>query len=613
MVLYTNNLIKGNSYMKSFQKHKNWILLTISAIIVFLFVFISNRISPFLIDNDNFLLKTLVSGEVTGRPEFQLYYIGIVFGSLVSSLYKLTGNGIPWFGIILMLALALVLISVMYYSVKQCQNTISAMFIWGISLLVVIAFFYRFFAETQYTIISGIVGCGAVFLFLLADSEDLRSNRLLIVLLFAFSLLSYSLRSKGFIMLFPFLGMIFVSKFCDILFFHQTEAHSSAGKRKSLVNLFALSLVLILSCFINFSTNLLGYSSDEWKEFDAYTDSRTVIYDYTGYPDYNENIDLYQAQGITESSYVAATSHYNLLLDQNINVDSMYSIATTAHNIRQASKLPFVAELKDLALKIIDRNLFDYTDRPINLLVFWMYFCLVIIGVLSRKYRMLLDILFIIIARMFDWIYLVYNGRYPFRVTQIIFIAELFCLIGIAINYKIWELPVISFKGKLLRPLTALMFLGIIGISIRFGIPVVKDVKYSTVAFGDLSTSFVELEEYLEDHPNNFYYLEMSNLHYREKTLDTRIRPYENYIYMGSWVVNSPWYKHKLERHGIENPAQAIINRDDIFIIYQVTDLYSRDYLDDLFEEHYPGTVVEKVDELVTSNGFVYEFLSVHK
>lgn len=140
-----------------------------------------------------------------------------------------------------------------------------------------------------------------------------------------------------------------------------------------------------------------------------------------------------------------------------------------------------------------------------------------------------------------------------------------------------------------------------------------KGVKDTTHGFDVLSSFFMELEQYLEAHPGNFYFFDMSNLHYRKRTLDTRERPYENYIYMGGWLTSSPWYNHKLEEKGINNPAQSIIEREDILIIYQVPDGYSRDFLQDFFDDHYPGAVVDKEDELSTAFGITYEFLSVHR
>lgn len=599
--------------MKSQSNGRNVILFSITLILVATFVIVANKISPFLIDNDNIYFKTMASGEMTGSPEPHMYYIRMIFGLIVTGLYKLTGNGIPWFGLLLVGLMATVLLTVTYSLVKECRKLYSVIIMYAVCVIVMISFFYRYFVDTQFTVVSGMVGACAVFLLALTDvSKSVKENAAKIAGFGIFSLLSYSIRSNGFLMLFPFIGVVFFIKLLDICvpLYKEKRLFSAFKPYKTLaVTLF----VFLISFGLNLSVDGIGYRSSEWQDFKRYTDYSTVIVDYNGWPDYEANEALYNDNGITKSSYNAASQHYNLLLDPSINADSFKALALASEAIKEEGSSPLVTRLCDTLTTIVKRNLTDYTDRPLNLLVFWLYFSVIIMSIISKKYRVLRDILFIIVARMFDWVYLVYNGRYPFRVTQIIYFAELFALLAFIINYRLWELPSRKDGRSRFPILAAVVLAGIVGISARFGLVVMKGVKETSHGFDVLSSSFVELEQYLEAHPDNFYYFDMSNLHYRERTLDTRERPYENYIYMGGWLTSSPWYNHKLEEKGIKNPAQSLIEREDILIIYQVTDGYSRDFLQDFFDDHYPGAVVDKEDELSTAFGITYEFLSVHR
>ena len=128
--------------MKSQSNGRNVILFSITLILVAAFVIVANKISPFLIDNDNIYFKTMASGEMTGSPEPHMYYIRMIFGLIVTGLYKLTGNGIPWFGLLLVGLMATVLLTVTYSLVKECRKLYSVIIMYAVCVIVMISFFY---------------------------------------------------------------------------------------------------------------------------------------------------------------------------------------------------------------------------------------------------------------------------------------------------------------------------------------------------------------------------------------------------------------------------------------------------------------------------------------
>ena len=153
------------------------------------------------------------------------------------------------------------------------------------------------------------------------------------------------------------------------------------------------------------------------------------------------------------------------------------------------------------------------------------------------------------------------------------------------------------------------MISGIIFSGIRFGMPVMRGMYQHVSGIRRMSVCFTELEKYLENHSDNFYYFDMSHLYYMEDALAFVPAEYENYVYMGSWMPNSPWYREKMEHFGITDVAEALLTNEHVFILYQQVDFDTRDFLDDYFDEHYPGTELKVVDEFASSNGFHYEVL----
>ncbi len=175
--------------------------------------------------------------------------------------------------------------------------------------------------------------------------------------------------------------------------------------------------------------------------------------------------------------------------------------------------------------------------------------------------------------------------------------------------FVLWEIKRKKKEDIIINPIFIAMLLLVLATSIRFGIPVMIKNYESIKSFRKLSICFEELENYMEGHPDNFYFFDMSHLYYMEDTLSFEKKGYENYIYMGSWLVNSPWYNNKMREWGIDDPAKALLEKDNVYIVYQEVDFDTRDFLDYYFEEHYPGTSIEVVDTFISSNGFKYEIL----
>lgn len=582
------------------KKRKRLVIAGVSCLTVVALIILWNAITPFLIDNDNIYLKTIASGEMTGKPEAHMYYMGFLSGAWLSFLYSVTGNGIPWFGIFLCVCEGLVMGALLARTMAVCGNPREMIGVWGLCVIVFCMFFYHYFAKTQYTIATGFVGTCALFeLSLLSVKERTKSFFVKAIPFLIFAGWSFGMRDKGFLMLLPFLGMTFMGKVLD-------------GKTKQQVkNVFlagALFGMLLLAVFV---LNRMQYAGGEWKEFKEYTDASEVLFDFDGFPEYETNKELYGQMGIQRSSYEAITKHYNILLDPEINRDHMVQLAEVAERERLETQAPPLRKMLQVLKTIAEVNLLDYQDRPLNILVYLLYLFVVLLAIWEKKWLALRDVAFLIVARMFDWIYLVWFGRYPFRVTQIIYMAELMVLVAVILNHKLWETKKEkAWQRKMpAHPLFLLLCVLIIFSGVRFGYPVMKGTCQHVKGIREMSVCFPELEAYLASHPENFYYFDQSHLYYMEDTLSFQPSAYENYVYMGSWMPNSPWYRHKLERHGITDVAGALLSNEHVFILYQQVDFDNRDFLDAYFAEHYPGTEIRAVDTFTSSNGFRYEVL----
>lgn len=551
-----------------------------------------------MMTNDNFYLKSIASGEVTGAYETHLYYMGIISGMIIKLGYMLLPKA-PMFGMFFCFSTAAMLSYTLYRLLFSCKRMISAALLLFAYLFTVYAFFIQHIIKTEFTAITGFVGAEGIFsMFLLEEEKPFREYLKVLIPFVIFSLWSVGMRDKAYLMLLPFEGMILLGKLLSIIL---KKNHKAEEYRNFAALLIAFIAVTVIGC----GMNAIAYSGNEWKEFKRYTDASEKVYDFYGYPDYDENEELYSGLGITRSSYIAATEHYNILLDPAINADSMERLAYEGELLYNSKRGSFSDTIKDIFQKFIERNFTTYTERPINILAYLLYIIVFILAVLSKSRRAVFDICCIFFAGSFLWVYLIYGGRFPSRVTQIIFVCEIVLLVGVVIKRKLWEK----------KPAGIFLYVGIILIilsAIRFGLPVAKKQIGEVQSWYDFSVCFRELEEYLSKHPENRYYFDMSHLYYMEETLG-KPGEYENYVYMGSWMPNSPWYDEKLRSWGIEDVGAALIDKKDVYLIYQPVDFDTRDFLDDYYAEHYPGSRLRVVDRFVASNGMEYEILKGYR
>lgn len=582
------------------SRREQVVLSTVSVVsIVLFFMFLHNK-APFMLTNDNYYLRSIASGEMLGKPEAHLYHMGIVSGFPISLLYRLFPY-VSWFGAAICASVGAVLAVVLYKILQSCKRIWMQIAVYLIFFLAVYAFLGLHIWEPQYTTVTGIAGCGGVFLlFLYKPKEGNFFAKLLSCIPFLlFFVWSCGMRRKAFFMLLPFVGMIFV-------------AHVLDYGRKILPA--AAAFICVIAAVLG--ADRLAYISNEWREFRIYNDNREVIYDFNGFPDYDKYEEVYEELGIARSSYEAAAFHYNVLLDESINAEAMRRLAEISEQERIVNRPDFMTKIRQIAEEFFERQLLSYMDRPLNILVFFLYAFVFVTALAERKFRCLRDLAFVVIARMFDWIYLLYYGRDPARVTQIIYVAELVVLLGLIIKYdlagagramddpdraekakkNIKGMPILM-DGKLF-----VLVIGVTALCFRFGIPKAEGVKGEVKSWETASETYREMMAYFSAHPDRIYFFDMNLLYYMEEAMEGNDPPVSNYVYMGSWMPHSPWYARKFEEWGIADPAEALIEDERVYLVYHVTEGSDYGFLSDYYEEHFPGSRIEVTETVNTYN-----------
>ena len=624
------NQVKG---IGKIRKIDSLVLLMLAVLTVLALFIRFHQLSPFIYQtNDDLFLKTIASGEVTGTPDAHLYFIGYPIGLLISSLYKIA-PALPWYGIFLCFSFGLTLVIVLFELMKAEAKWISRVLTIVLFAVTVYGMLFLHIAELQFTMVTGTVGAGAVFLFYMADcsgswKECLKSS----IAFLAVCAFALCIRRDGALMLLPILGMIWLGKFLDAGHgsAKDSETVSLIGRKiaKTRRNLLGLAIILAGLILLVTGVEKLAYHTDTWKTFRDYTQARATVYDYDGYPDYEENQDVYDSLGITEASYEAAAHHYSILLDDHISAEALNRLLTCGSRDEGS----VMVRLQEMFSAFVERHL-SYTDRPLNLFVYAEYLLFFTIAVLGKNKKAIRDILFLVAGRMVIWIYLLYLGRYPSRVTQAIYLTELILLLAIAWKNRLWENHMQkeqgqkeqgqkeqgqkdNMPGKLLWEKRmwisfAAGVLILMAVVVRFGLPKAAAARSEASSRATFSEAFTELNGYFAQHPDQFYLLDMNSFSsFTEDALQGGENSYDNYALMGSWLPHSPWYQVKYKHQGITDVEQQALQGNAIYFVFMDTPDTGYEYLTDYYQALDPEVQISKADEVVTQNGVTFLILS---
>lgn len=618
---------KQPSKKQNFSLHNfctPYILGIFSALVVLLLFCHFHRLSPFIYQtNDDLFLKMILSGKMTGTPQARSFYLSYPTGLLLSCLYKLFPQ-LPWYGLFFCFTIALTMTIVLYFLLKLEKSLPIRILTVVLFCLFSYGFLFLHIAELQFTTTTAIAGCGALFLFTLANPansfrETLKNYSGFLLL----SAYSFCLRGQAFLMFLPMIGMIGLGKYLDAGHAPSVPLFRLNKQRKNLFALAAIFIAVIASLFL---IEKLAYSREDWYTFSAYTEASEAVYDYEGYPDYDAHQEIYTALGITRSSHEAAAHYYSIALEPNINQETMETLASIIKQERRLSPSELPKKLRDMAEFFLDRHL-SYTDRPLNLLVYCCYILFFICGIFAKNQKALRDILFLGFARMVIWAYLIFYGRLPSRVSQSVYLAELVILLAIAFGNQLWSFHHYSdstnnaqapsaartnasaskyentAKNRLCSAFWIMSTIFLTFVCLRFGFPKAKAAAWEASSRLQFSQSFVDITNYFKAHPDNLYYLDMNSFgSFTEDALQSPQGVYDNFLYLGSWMPHSPWYNAKFQRDGIINPAKALYENPNVFVVFMNTEGISYDYLADFYAENYPGVSLEIVDTVNVSN-----------
>ena len=565
------------------------ILLAVGLLLYF------TRISPVIYEtNDDLFLKWIASGEMTGDPEAKMYYIGLPAGIILSSLYKLAPD-LPWYGLYQLAAIAAVMAVISGGILSLVEKPLLRLLSLAAFGLGAYGFFFYHVAELQFTFTTAFLGAGAVFAYgvSILSAENKKTHRLWSILFWLMTFWSISIRLKAFLMLTPILAVLGVGG----LFFSKDPADSEARKsaRKRILITSFVGCGLLVAVYLQ---DLAVYGTGEWKEFRDYKNAEEMVTDYYHYPDYDTYRELYDRYDIGPAAYTAASSHYLVELQPWINASSMADVAATAKaNYRSLSFGEFIRAFWD-------RHMISYMDRPLNILVYALYLFVTLWIMGLRRWGELKELAVLVMARTVIWSYLIYMERLPVRVSHGVYAAELACLLVILLKVQ----------KKAGRKASAVMGIlaaaMVMALTVRFGFPKAAAAGYDARSKCENGKIFAEVRGYFAEHPHQVFLLDVHSFeYYTENALVGRVDETDNWLFLGSWMAESPWYDKKYDRLGIEDPDNCFFTDPDVKAVFLKVSGDEYEYFEDFCRERYPEKQVYVEDIIHTSAGLEFAVL----
>ena len=235
--------------------------------------------------NDDNYLASVIYG-VRGASSAHTVYISSLLSGLLSFLQR-SVPALPWYTLFQCAVLFASFVSAGFVILRRDLpgRKLKA----GIFLLV---FARECFVKMQYTKTASIATLAGILLF----SSALLSRERKPLQVFAGSLLilcGFLLRKESFLLssaiMVPYLIYLCIRRLPSL-------------SRKSLLLRCIPCVVLAGACAASFLADRANYASPEWQNYLKFNSLRTELTDY-GFPDYDENIQLYRSLGMTQDDY----------------------------------------------------------------------------------------------------------------------------------------------------------------------------------------------------------------------------------------------------------------------------------------------------------------------
>lgn len=519
------------------------------------FIILAKIFPPVFETNDDRTMRSIIQGDYGEKYSAYPIYMGYPLSLLLSRLY-MTLPVIPWYGAFFsgcIILSALIVVGNIIFDKKNSRKQTS------IILFILVVVYISIFLIQQFTVVSGILMCTAIYLCVN------NKSKIAIILL---GCLSFEIRSNVFLMLSPFLIAAGI--------WHEYE--SKIEVKRTIKEVLPLFIIIVSIFMIGTTINRVAYSSKEWKEYNDYNHERTVLYDNKYFCDSSEYKEECLKAGISEKEYYL-TNTYQILLDKDIGIGQIQKINSVIEEKKKDNVFVKMVKVIYYLLKNSLIAYWKYTFILILLDIMWLFF---------NKYKKQKVIIYLctMLGKYVIFSYLVWIARLPERVFIPLFIATLMFIVDdIAKN---------SSKKRIHMMINVLVLVCSV---------LILNAKVS--AYQQLrlqNKQYYTVCEYCEKNKNSKYMLGINGISscsaYVLENKKTKL------FYLEPWLSKSPIINEYLKNNHSLDFGQMLLKKDVYYILYAHSPIEEfQNYMDNRFN----GVQVKKVYE-INENYYVYKF-----
>ena len=372
--------------------------------------------------NDDMAIKDILAGVYTGTPDGHTNQMLYPLGLAISCLYNLLPN-VPVFGIFLSVCFGISFTMITYRMQGFFKNVRVKVVTMILMVLVFLSLLLWELIYVQYSVVCGVLAGTACFWFYTtpADSsigEFWKKNIPALLLVW----LAFNIRSEMVLLTSPFIAVVGIWHWAEGT---RVEKENYIGIEKKKNWKYVLSkgnickyiifvVVLLLGLGLFSGTEYLAYRGAEWQQYRGFFDARTEVYDYTWYPNYEEQKEFYETNGISELQY-RLIDNYNFGLDESITENTLETIASYGERPKMYGSVSY--RIKWSLLKLVERN-FLLQDAPYNYFVLAGYGLVIGLAVVQKDKKYIWKLILLVIMRCIPWFYLLYVQRAVDRITH---------------------------------------------------------------------------------------------------------------------------------------------------------------------------------------------------
>ena len=557
------------------------------AMVGFLFLVLSFGFDFYYDLNDDVLIKDIVSGAYTGTPDAHSIQMLYPLSLLISLLYRIIPV-LPWQGIFLCACHGVCFFLIIRRSLSFVEKEVSKIVLLLTEASLIMTLFLYEAVFVQYTVTAALLAACACLLVFTSEQKDdlqgfLKEQAVAIVLV----ILAFNLRSEMTLLMSPFIAFTGIAKW---------SREKPVFAKETIKKYISLIGVILVGVVLSLLIDALAYSGKDWKEFRNFFNARTQVYDYTWYPQYEEAEDFYKDLGVTPAK-VTLIDNYNFGLDESIDADMLWSISeyADAANIKE----PLPIRLKEAVIDYKWRT-FHEQDAPYNFFVLAAYAMVVALAVVFKDKSAIWKLPALGIFRTVPWMYVILAKRVPPRISHPLYYIELLILGAWILSYckqnkefALYEKSEMRYKGRKRSLAIAMILLFAYSLIQLPGMWQKADAE--TECRQEVNTVMSLFEEYAEEHPENYYYMDVySTVSFSEKMFVGVDNLQKNYDILGGWASGSPLQKDATipYRNEAFSRAELLLQDNFYYVCEQDSDL---EYLEDFYSGH--GMVVELTEE----------------